>query len=397
MEVTVNLLWLRPGAVGGSESYVMNLLTALAEHAPDLDLSMLGSPELFDKYPSLSDRFATIKVSTTGGRVVRFAKEWQRFRPMTAPFKRTTRAKIVHHLGGYVGGRLHEPSFVGGRLRRNAAVPAVVTVHDTQFLDLPNNFSRARWQFLWKTLSAAVAEPNVICAVSEFTAHRLAHHFGINPKNCHVIPPTVIMPDREKSKIGNPESGERFVMPDTPFILYPAVTWQHKRHEFLVDVAEATFSSDHDLRALRFVLCGASGPAHKTVMNRIAKSRVADRFVHLGRVSADQLSELYLNALAVMFPSQYEGVGLPVLEAMAHGCPVIHGPVEGLESAANEAASNLRFDAEEWANAIVDLLRNPESRSELVGRGLKRAAQFTALQSAHAQLVAYRSAREKLP
>ncbi len=407
LEVTVNLLWLRPGAVGGSENYVMGLLAALAAHAPDLDLSLLGSLALFDEYPWLSDSFSTTKVSTSGGRAVRFAKEWQRFRPRRVPPKRAAQPEIIHHLGGYVGGRLRTPSFAGGRFRRSSAVPAVVTVHDTQFLDLPNNFSRARWQFLWNTLSAAVAEPNVICTVSEFTTRQLAHHFGIDPRNCHVVPPAITMPDREPSKIRSPQPDAGFVMPDQPFVLYPAVTWPHKRHEFLVDVAEQLFLSDRmntgamnpgdrDLRALRFVFCGAPGPAHKAVMNRIAQSQVADRFVHLGRVSDSQLNELYRSALTVMFPSEYEGVGLPVLEAMAHGCPVIICPTKGLKDTARGAGNSLLLDDDEWAGAIVDLLHNPESRAELVSRGLKRAVQFTALRSARAQLDAYRCAREKL-
>ncbi len=364
LAVTVNLLWLRPGKVGGSENYVIGLLAALSEFPDALDLEIVASPATLSKHAWLKDRFSVNAVSSYGNRAVRFAKEWQMFRPA-----KTQADRLVHHLGGYIGGR------IGARTNVH---PAVVTIHDTQFLDLPDNFSAMRRQFLKRALTAATAKPNVICVVSYFTARQLVKHFDVEPQRCHVVPPPIAPPG---SVAGSADQAQ-------PFVLYPAVTWAHKRHSFLVDVAKRLSASD-GLAEMQFVLCGAQGPSHKAVLSHIAESGMADRFTHLGRINATQLAELYTQAHAVVFPSQYEGVGLPMLEAMAHGCPVVTSDHEALIDTTAGAAINLPLDAELWSDALMRLSTDADHRQQLVAQGRERAGEFTAQQSAQAQLAAY--------
>ena len=403
--VTANLLWLRPGAVGGSENYVVGLLKALGEFAPELRMHVVATPETINKHPWLSDyttasgHFTVTGHKIVGGRVGRFIKERRLFRAGQTSehaFGRAfSQASTAHHLGGYIGGKIQSPRRIStervaaeGVSAKSASTkavatksaPAVVTIHDTQFLDLPQNFSFIRRQFLQRAVAAATAEPNVVCAVSSFTARQLARHFDVDPQRCHVVPPVISPPQAATATITS-----RLAL--KPFVFYPAVTWPHKRHDFLVDVAERLRDKQG---ALKFVLCGAPGPAHNSLRKRLAGSAVADRFVHLGRVAPAELANLYRSAQAVVFPSQYEGVGLPVLEAMAHGCPVITSDHEGLLDTAADAALSLPLDAELWVEAILRLGASDEFRNHLVAQGRERAAQFTSSASAAAQMAAYR-------
>ncbi|HCB34905.1 MAG TPA: hypothetical protein DEP69_07165, partial [Acidimicrobiaceae bacterium] len=108
--VTANLTWLRPGAVGGSENYVLSILAALAECAPQLDLRVVASSATLDAHSWLRERFAVRAVRLPGGRAGRFAREWALFQRRGLLRRRRGAveppAGVTHHLGGYEGGRL---------------------------------------------------------------------------------------------------------------------------------------------------------------------------------------------------------------------------------------------------------------------------------------------------
>jgi glycosyltransferase involved in cell wall biosynthesis len=144
-----------------------------------------------------------------------------------------------------------------------------------------------------------------------------------------------------------------------PFLLYPARAWPHKNHGRLF---EAFALLRRDRPDLRLVLTNYAGPTPHGVESR-------------GRVSQDELAELYRTAAALVFPSLYEGFGQPPLEAMACGCPVACSNVASLPEVVGDAAR--LFDPlhpDEIAEAVEDVLRDPRRWIE---RGLARVAAFT--------------------
>jgi len=128
----------------------------------------------------------------------------------------------------------------------------------------------------------------------------------------------------------------------------------------------------------RLVLAGASGYGAAEILARIGAARSRDRISVLGYVPPSELAAWYARAMIFAFPSLDEGFGMPVLEAMAAGTPVIASNRAALPEVAGDAAWLVNPEAAgELSEAIVQLARDPARRAELSRRGLQRAAQFT--------------------
>lgn len=162
----------------------------------------------------------------------------------------------------------------------------------------------------------------------------------------------------------------RFGLGSRRFVVMPGITHPHKGHRFLLDVV-ANCWTDPDLRV---VLLGAPGSADEDVNRRIAERGLHRRVVRVGRVSERDRDALIAEAEVLAFPTEYEGFGAPVLEAMALGTPVICSDQPAVAEVVGDAATvrPLRIDA--WADALDETMRH---RRALVTAGRERARRFT--------------------
>ena len=167
--------------------------------------------------------------------------------------------------------------------------------------------------------------------------------------------------------------------------MYPAITHPHKGHRLLVELLAGPWA-DPDLV---LVLLGAAGAADDAVSEAIATLGVGDRIVRPGRVPAADRDGLIALAEALVFPSEYEGFGAPVLEAMALGTPVVCSDRAALPEVAGDAGVVLPPTVEAWADALAKVAA---TRDELVERGRQRAARYTVAASGRALAAAYRLA-----
>ena len=168
-------------------------------------------------------------------------------------------------------------------------------------------------------------------------------------------------------------------------LVFPAMTHPHKGHRFLVGLMATRWKDDD----LVLVLLGGRGDADAEVARAIVELGVADRVIRPGRVSAVDRDGLIALAEALVFPSQYEGFGAPVLEAMALGTPVVTSDQAALPEVAGDAALVLPLDPDGWADALGTVAAR---RDDLIRRGRARAAMFTTEASGTALAAAYRQA-----
>jgi alpha-1,3-rhamnosyl/mannosyltransferase len=256
-----------------------------------------------------------------------------------------------------------------------------VTVHDLQPLDEPLNFSLIKRRYLGWALPRSVRRADLVVAISDQVRRRIIDQLGTDPSR------VVIVPIGAGSVATNPAEPS-----DPPTILYPAVTHPHKNHLMLVEAF--TRLADHHPTA-RLVLTGGPGTAEAEVANAVAASRHGDRITRTGRIPAADLAARLATAIVVAFPSTYEGFGIPVLEAMAAGVPVL--VADGTPAAdlvadlfANRGVVLAPHDPQVWADSLGRVLDDRAHRASLALRGLTVAADHTWEASAAALEQAWR-------
>ncbi len=330
--VGISLLTLVPGVVGGSETYARELCRGLAR-VGELDYRVFVPTIAEDAGDGLDSRVV-------------------RGYPASSTMPGRVRA---------MGGGL----LLGGRLRRElgldeldavhfplsvmlplvSAPPAATTILDLQHESLPKNFSRAERVYRRALYGASARRSRIVIAISEHARETLVERLSLEPDRVRTIHLGV---DLERFSPAD--------VPREPFLFYPANAWPHKNHERLFE-AVALLRREH--RDLRLVLTGDHADVPDFVDAR-------------GRVSQDELVELYRRASALVFPSLYEGFGQPVLEALACACPVACSDLPPLREVAGDAAAYFDpVDPESIAAATLEVIARGGAS------GPERASPFT--------------------
>ena len=380
--IGVNLTWLQPGVVGGSEEFTVRLLQAFYDHqSTDLGrdgfkLCLYGSQELFDTYPDLVERFATKSPPAwvMAGKAGRVGAENSWLASVTR------NDDLVHHAGGVVP------------LIRSA--PSVVTIFDLQPVVMPENFGAVKRCWLNTMLPYSARAARLVICPSRFTADAIVERFGVSPSAVRVISQGYVRrsgPSRPTNEQLNQQMIDRFGR----FCLYPAIAYPHKRHRDLV-VAFGLLSPE--LGDVSLVFTGRPGPETESLKTQVARAGLTSKIHFVGRVPTDELEALYNSAKAVVFCSEFEGFGNPVLEAMSHGVPVITSDAPALvEVSAGAAVVVPARSPAGLAEAITDLLVKPDTAEALVEAGHRRVKQFLSVDSGKNLAAAYADAFQVYP
>jgi alpha-1,3-rhamnosyl/mannosyltransferase len=275
---------------------------------------------------------------------------------------------------------------VGGRVPLVSRAPAILTIHDLQPLDMPENFSRTKRAFLGRALPRSASRAAMITTPSEFVRRGVVSRFGIDEDRVVAVPaPVRLDKHREGAHARSHATGGDNV---SPYFVYPAITYAHKNHGVLL---EAFAQLVRDRPDVRLVLTGGEGPSELAVRADIARLGIQGKVVRTGRIPRDELDALVEGARAVVFPSRYEGFGLPVLEAMASGCPVIAADATALPEVVGDGGQLVGpDDVEGWRVAMARALDDDFVRSGEPGR--RQAAGYSEAESVALLLGVYRQA-----
>ena len=336
MRVALSLLTLVPGISGGSETYARELCRALAR---------VGRHEYEALVPTLAPDAADglETVVATGYRASTSVPG--RLRAMAGAAVRPGRLRE----------RLEEADVVHYPLTvplPSVDQASVLTLLDTQHLDLPHLFPRGERLFRRLAYDRAARRATHVVVISEWARGRVVERLGLDPARVHAIHLAV-----DHARFTPDAAVER-----EQFLYYPARPWPHKNHARLY---EAFARVRRDRPELRLVLTGAGQDA----------AGLPTGVEALGDVPLDERISLYRRAAALVFPSLYEGFGLPPIEAMACGCPVAASSAGSLPEVVGDAA--VLFDPHD-PGAIAEGIRETLERSEeLSVAGLERARLFT--------------------
>jgi len=254
------------------------------------------------------------------------------------------------------------------------AVPSIYQPWDLQHLHLPEFFTPEARQAREATYRAFCAQASLIVVATQWVKDDVCARYGIAPKRVAVVnPPPVTV------AYGPPEPNEesaiaaRLGLP-ARYAFYPAQTWGHKNHERLFEA----------LRQLRdrgievpLVCSGHRNARHPEVMRSAAALHIAGQVTFLGFLSPTEIQVVYRRATMLVFPSLFEGWGLPILEAFAEGVPVACSNVTSLPNLVGDAALVFEpTDPDAIAASIERLWVDDALARELVERGRARLGTF---------------------
>ena len=219
-----------------------------------------------------------------------------------------------------------------------------------------------------KFYRAFCEQANVVCVQTEWCKQDVVRHFRIAPSKIEVVRwGSVFDAYREPTSDEKRAAREKFKLP-AQFFFYPAVTWPHKNHE---DILRAT----HLLRTrygrtVEVVFTGGQTAFHRTLDSLARDLKVEDQVRYLGFVSEEELQSIFCAATAMVFPSKFEGFGLPILEAFHMRLPVICSNASVLPEVAREGALFFTPGSPgELADLMVRILEEEELRETMAMKG----------------------------
>jgi glycosyltransferase involved in cell wall biosynthesis len=270
---------------------------------------------------------------------------------------------------------------------------SVVTIHDLAFLRHPERFASAKVAYLRAAVPASVKKAKHIIAVSQHTRHDLVDLLHVPPERISVVYSGVHadfrpFPDTDRQRARRRFSGGR------PYILHVGTLEPRKNLDVLIR-AYANLRETLDVPHV-LVLAGGAGWMFQNLYDLVVTLGVQDHVQFAGYVLPSDLPHLYNGADLFVYPSAYEGFGLPVLEAMACGVPVITSVSSALTELAGDACLTVTPGKhDELLPAMARVLEDRQLSACLRKAGIRRAGGFTWRSTAQGTMAVYHCVREE--
>lgn len=357
----------------GAGVYIINLVGALDAGA-DVELELMARVDDRARWRKLAPN-SRVHARVPSGRPMRLA--WEQ---VMAP-------RLARSLGVDVW---HGPHYT---LPLRFTGPRVVTIHDMTFFEHPEFHERAKVVFFQRMIRAAAAQADVIVAVSDDTASRVQRILA--PKAPIVVAPHGVdrgryHPADDGDTVAADLASLSQVGVAAPFLAFVGTLEPRKNIPGLIAAFSAVASRHPDLD---LVLAGRQGWGAAQVEAAVARSGLRDRIHFLGYAAADLLPVLYRRAAAVVYPSHAEGFGLPALEALACGAPVVTTTGTPMADVAGDAAVLVEpGDDDALADAVQALLTDGKLTRRLREAGPRVAGRYSWGVCARAHVRAYRMA-----
>ena len=374
----------RPSGVG---LYVINLLAALAalQKTEDFHLGLAYQPSLRNwlrgnlTLPEVLRRYPNPAVLPLPVRLLNLLVQLPGHGPILASLEdRFDRPDLYHGTNYTVFPCRHSQR--------------LITIYDLCFLRYPQYVTAVSRGYR-QQVHRGLARSDLVLTISESSKRDIVEYLGVDPDRIWVTPlasryasdalgPGIVPP--EPAYLGEEPLGER------PYILFVS-TLEPRKNLLTLIAAFNQLKSQHRIDH-QLVLVGQRGWQVEPIFAAIAASPWQEHIHHLDYLSDAQVAYAYAHADLLAYPSWYEGFGLPVLEAMTLGCPVVTAHSSSLPEVAGQAAILVDpASPEELATACWRVMSEPTLRQSLITQGYAQAAQFSWRRTAQATLAAYRS------
>jgi len=357
--------------LAGNESYITNLIEALAE------IDSINQYTLYVTRPDSAKRFA---------------HRWPNFRLRTTlphtPLVRvplTLSAELRRHPVDVLHVQFTAPPF--------CPCPVVASIHDLSFEHLPETFKRRSRIQLRLTVRQTARRAAKILTLSEHGRNDIIKTYGVEPERISVTPlaaPAHFAPVTDSTELTRVRENYGI---SGAYILCVGSIQPRKNLPRLIAAYASLRSARPEAKLPQLVIVGKKAWLYDETLRAVAEHGVKDDIRVTGYVPESDLPALYSGALCFVYPSYFEGFGLPVVEAMQCGTPVITGNRTSLPEVVGDAGLLVDpFDEEQLAAAMGRLIDDSDLASELRVKGLQRARKFSWHQTARLTLKAYEQA-----
>lgn len=353
-----------PREMAGAGVYTCQLVRALAEVAGEHRLTVFARPELFDDLVSETFDVVHLRPRSRAGRLL-----WEQTR---LPWLLRRMGVDVLHSPHH-----HTPLLLPG-------VRRVVTFHDVTFLLLPERYPIARRVFMRGVTRGAARVADAIVTPSEAVRRDVIRELGLAPERIVAIPEAAGAHFHSVDAETAERVRQTYRLPDT-YVLSVGSLEPGKNRSRLIRAFDRVREEGVEL-----VIVGQPAWRYEDDGSLVEQLGLAGVVRFLGYVPDDDLPGLYAGATLLAFPSLYEGFGLPVLEAMASGTPVVTSNGSAMAEVAGDAALLVDpLDTDALAAAMSRLLSDEALREELRARGAKRAGRYSWERTAMETLAVY--------
>ncbi len=282
----------------------------------------------------------------------------------------------------------HDPNFIPFRFRG----PTVITIHDLSVLTLPHMHPNDRVKAIGGRLRWATEQADAIITVSEFVRGEVIELLGVSPEKVTAILNGVDPAYLPRNAVDTRDSLSSFGLRHGGYVLGVGTLEPRKNLGRLCRAYRSLPSNVR--REFPLVLAGMKGWGESEFARDLEALTREGNLVLPGYLESAALRDLYAGAALFAYPSVYEGFGLPVVEAMASGTPVVTSNVSSLPEVAGDAAKLIDpLDVDEIAGALKRLLSDSDERNRLVAAGLDRASKYAWATTARETLAVYERVR----
>lgn len=363
MKIGINALFMIPGEVGGSETYLRKILAELPNVAPEHEFIIFANEENRNLLARDLAEFSNVSIVDTKVKA-------------TSRFKRVMHEQYV--LPKVAAAQNLDVLWNPGNVcpLRKHVCPYVTTIHDMQYITHPEDFTRAGLFFMRRYTPKAIVKSDAIITISEFSRQEIVKHTKAKVDRVHVVLSAVSKNYSEPFDYDFIKERKLALLHSSdPYLLVVANSYPHKS----IETAVEAFGKLNAAGTMNLVILGRPRLGEPAVQAAIKALPDPSRVIRLHYVVESDLRALYQGAAAFVFPSKYEGFGLPVLEGMQAGVPVIASKIASIPEVGGDVIEYFKpGDVEDLVAAINRVFnKNDAQREAQIAAQSQRAERFT--------------------
>lgn len=338
MRIGIDLLWIRPNCNGGTESYIRNLLEGFLQDTPkDTKYILFVSKDNQHTFEKYFDNEAFIKVVCDIN--------------SSSPFKRIVWENF--HLNRVGSNNNIDLMFVpvySKPLYRAKGIKYIITIHDLQALHYPEYFNKLKYLWLKFSWNRCAKTSDKIIAISNFVKNDIVNRLKVDSNRVEVIYNPIV---KSNKSIDFESIKTKYNISEKNYFYTVSSMQPHKNLKTLMYVMKKIKENNIELPN-KLVISGIGGNSKDELLQLIRELDIEDNIIITGFVTNEERDCLYKNAGVFLFPSIFEGFGMPPIEAMMYGTPVVVSDIEVIREVTQNMAVYVDkyFDADEWIKKI---------------------------------------------